>query len=105
METKTKVFEYSLNVRGIFLRNRTSKFHTVKIWDGETRKTADELKECYERALARLKVKKGIVHLSEQEVEISMDDKGWQSRSFMLFSDVKLKEERINMPPKEVANG
>ena len=78
-----KMFDYNLVVNGIFGRNRTVKFKSVKLArvDRDKPLTLNEVIPLARKAMAELKVKSGAIRIDEDPIELD-----GVFVSYMLFS-------------------
>ena len=88
METKHLVYDYNLQLKGVFGRNRTAKFQSVRLARAErdaTQPTAEELRQLTDSMLSEMKFKTGTWAVKQAPVEV-----GEMFESFLLFSDVTM---------------
>jgi hypothetical protein len=88
-----KGYVYRLQVRGVFGRNRTVKFHSTKLlpFDANVREEA-EVRAAAEVALKQLGLKSGSYLVTEDPIERECRDDGIVWERFMLFSERKVME-------------
>lgn len=88
------VFSYYLKVKGVFGRNRSVKFKVFDVLlDVDPLKPGIDTKKLDEMAkavLVDIKFKSGTAVFVEQPETLTTYAEGWTSRSYMVFSDVKL---------------
>jgi hypothetical protein len=89
---ETTVMEYRLHVKGIYGRNRTSKFQTIHLADRALDAPIDtfEMDKLVADALALVKPKSGlrwnVVATETTVTKHSYDGRTYTSRAFMMFS-------------------
>ena len=88
-----KGYVYRLQVRGVFGRNRTVKFHSSKLlpFDMNVREEA-EVRAAAEAALKQLGLKSGSYLVTEDPIEREDAGGGVVWERFMLFSERKVME-------------
>lgn len=85
----TEVYDYVLALRGVYGRNRTEKFKTVRlrrIPADAAPLTEDEVLALASAALGELKAKRGIWNVDRNRVELTRYSDGVVMESFLLFS-------------------
>lgn len=93
METTTKVIDYNLAIKGVWGRNRSVKFKTVRLarkMETDPEITAAELDRLVKDALFREHVKSGAWAVDRDPVELKRSGDGIVFECFMLFSGTRV---------------
>lgn len=88
MSADRLVYDYNLQLNGVFGRNRTAKFKTIRLKRADrdgVQPTTEELQQLTDRTLAEIKFKTGKWVVKQAPVEV-----GDYFESFTIYSDVTL---------------
>lgn len=88
MSADRLVYDYNLQLKGVFGRNRTAKFQSIRLARADrdaVQPTTEELQRLTSQALAELRFKTGAWVVKQAPVEV-----GDHFESFVIFSDVTL---------------
>lgn len=86
----TNVYDYNLQLKGVFGRNRTEKFQSIRLARHEqdgAQPTVEELRRLTDAMLAEIKFKSGRWVVKQAPVEV-----GEHFETFVIFSDKTMLE-------------